>query len=196
MNEQSEEPEKSRSEGRKQAVSASYLRLKPLISTLILLTLSAPCEAATKSSVPGANVGATVTLVIVLILCNGFFAMSEAALLTVRRTRIRQLVEEGNHSAKIVERLLSDPTRLMATLQIGVTLIGLFSAAAAAAALGPWLSQILISTGLLTGTEAKISAVIFITLAVALLTLVIGEIAPKSIAIHNSERISLTVVWP
>ncbi len=193
VNEQPEEPKKSRSEEWKRTGHSS---LKPIISTLILLSFSAPCEAAARHSDLGENVSTTITLVIVLILCNGFFAMSEAALLTVRRTRIRQLVEEGNHSAKMVEHLLSDPTRLMATLQIGVTLIGLFSAAEAAAALGPWLSQVFLSAGLLTSTEAKVSAVIFITLVVALLTLVIGEIAPKSIAIHNSERISLMVVWP
>ena len=71
-------------------------------------------------------------LVMTLTLLNAFFALSEIALITLRKTRIRQLVEEGNQNAMLVERLLASPTRLMATIQTGVTLIATFSSAIAA----------------------------------------------------------------
>jgi putative hemolysin len=136
-------------------------------------------------------------VVVALIFFNAFFAMAEIALITVRRTRIKQLVEEDNRAAILVERLLAHPTRMLATIQTSVTLIGTFSAAIAAATmvdpLANWLSVTLVGAG---HHAAATLALLIVELPVAVLTLVIGEIAPKSLAVRNSERLALVTVYP
>ena len=141
-----------------------------------------------------------VFLVVVLVLVNGLFAMAEAALLSVRRSRIDQLVEEGNRSARQVAQLLSEPTRMLSTLQVGMTLVSLFSAGAAAErAVGPFtrfLATRFAATVPFIAQHASTIAFITIILGVGMLTLVIGEITPKSIAIRFNERIALFSSWP
>ena len=129
-------------------------------------------------------------IVMTLTLLNAFFALSEIALITLRKTRIRQLVEEGNQNAMLVERLLASPTRLMATIQTGVTLIATFSSAIAATSAVDPLSHWFINHGMSKGTSETV-ALVSVTLPVAILTLVIGEIAPKSLAVRHPERFAL-----
>ena len=76
-----------------------------------------------------------IALVFVLILFNAFFSLAEYALITVRSSRIRQLAEEGNRNALLVERMKERPTRMQATLQTGLTLVTTFSSAVAATSL-------------------------------------------------------------
>ena len=145
-----------------------------------------------------AHTGAIVTallIVLVLIFVNAFLALAEIALITVRKTRIRQLVEEGNASAVKIERLLQQPVRLMATIQTGVTLIATFSSAIAATSAVEPLAAWLRSSGV-GGRTAETLALVGVTLPVALLTLVIGEIAPKSLAVRHPERFALIAVHP
>ncbi len=136
-------------------------------------------------------------LVVILICINAFFAMAEIALITIRKTRVRQLVEEGNRSAILVERLLNQPTRLMATIQTGVTLIAAFSSAIAAtsavAPLSYWLRAH--SSGALARSADTI-ALVLVTLPVAILTLVVGEIAPKSLAVRYPDSLALLSARP
>ncbi len=126
--------------------------------------------------------------------------MAEAALLSVRRSRIEQLVEEGNRSARQVQMLLSEPTRMLSTLQVGMTLVSLFSAGAAAErALGPFtafLKEQFKDSVPFIAAHASTIAFITIILGVGMLTLVIGEITPKSIAIRFNEKIALFAAWP
>lgn len=134
-------------------------------------------------------------IVIVLVFVNALLALAEIALITVRKTRIRQLVEEGNASAIKVDRLLQHPTRLMATIQTGITLIATFSSTIAATSmvepLARWLQTLNLGT-----RSAESLALVCITLPVALVTLVIGEIAPKSLAVRHPERFALIAVHP
>lgn len=74
----------------------------------------------------------TLILILALVLLNSFFAAAEMALVSVRHTRIRQLVEEGSARARTVQRLLDRPTSYIATIQIGVTLVGFLASAVAA----------------------------------------------------------------
>ncbi len=137
--------------------------------------------------------------VFILILVNAFFAIAEYALITVRPTRIRQLVEENNRSAILVQRMREsqNSTRMMATIQTGVTLIATLSSALAAtsavAPLAHWLQHH--APGFLANHASSV-ALLLVTLPVAILTLVIGEIAPKSLAFHHSERFALIAVHP
>ncbi|MDO8588784.1 MAG: hemolysin family protein [Armatimonadota bacterium] len=131
-------------------------------------------------------------MILLLVLVNGFFAMAEIALVSVRRTRIRQLVEEGNQRAVTVQRLLESPTAFMATVQIGVTLVGLFASAVAAVSLAEPAARILRLTQIsIIDNNATGIAIFLVTVAVAFLTLVVGEIGPKSVAIAHAERIAL-----
>lgn len=135
--------------------------------------------------------------VLLLILLNAFFAIAEYALITVRKTRIRQLVEENNRSARKVQHMLENSTRMMATIQTGVTLIAtLSSALAATTAVGPlahWLRTHF--SGFLHNNAGGV-ALVLVSLPVAIITLVVGEIAPKSLAVRNSERLALIAVHP
>jgi len=134
-------------------------------------------------------------VVLLLILVTAFFALAEYALITVRKTRIRQLVEEGNRAAILVERMLEHPTRMMATIQTGITLVATVSSAFAATSAVAPLSAWLQTHGLTEGA-ATFFAFLLVVVPVTILSLVIGEIAPKSLAVQNSERFALVVVYP
>jgi putative hemolysin len=138
------------------------------------------------------EIGLRILIVFCLVLVNAFFAAAEMAIVSVRRTRIRQLAEDGDHRAQRVNRLLEHPTSFMATVQIGVTLVGLLASAYTAVSLagGPaeWLNSLGVPPGLSSGI-----AVTAVTTLLALVTLVLGEIAPKSFAIQRAEWLALRV---
>lgn len=134
-------------------------------------------------------------LILGLILLNGFFAAAEIALVSVRRTRVKQLVEEGNQRAVTVQRLLERPTNFMATVQIGVTLVGFLASAFAAVNIA-WLpAQWLVALGM-SPAAAETAAVVAVAVVVGFVTLVAGEIAPKNLALHHAERLALYVAGP
>ncbi|MES2462933.1 MAG: hemolysin family protein [Armatimonadota bacterium] len=122
-------------------------------------------------------------IVFLLTLLNGAFSMAETALVTVRPSRVDQLVEEGRRGALAVRRLIDNPPRFIATTQVGITLLGFASAAAAATRLAPplipALDRVFPSRN---ATLAETIAVVIVTVIIALFTMVLGEIAPKSLA--------------
>ena len=134
-------------------------------------------------------------IILILVLLNAFFAAAEIALVSVRRTRIKQLVEEGNSRAKVVQYLLDRPTNFMATIQIGVTLVGFLASAFAAVNLSYYPTVWLTLLGLSEAT-AKALSVFVITLIIGFLTLVLGEIAPKNLAMQRAEKFALAVASP
>lgn len=122
-------------------------------------------------------------LIVALVMLNAFFAAAEMALVSVRRTRIKQLVEEGDARAVTVLQLLERPTSFMATVQIGLTLVGFMASAFTAVSIAEPIAIIL---------HTSRSMVIFVgTVLLSLFTLVFGEIAPKSLAIQRAEKLSL-----
>lgn len=131
-------------------------------------------------------------LIFLLILLNAFFAAAEIALVSVRRTRIKQLIEEGNQRAVVVQQLLERPTNFMATVQIGVTLVGFLASAFAAVSLATVPTAWLEAAGV-PAVTAHAVAVLLITIILGFITLVFGEIAPKSLAMQHPERIALSV---
>ena len=120
-------------------------------------------------------------VIFVLTLLNGMFSMAESALLALRPSRVEQMVEEGRKGAVAVQRLSQNASRLIATTQVGITLVAFASAAAAATALAAPIAPLLTGIGL-SGAFAHYATVIVVTLGIALLTIVLGEIAPKAIA--------------
>ena len=134
-----------------------------------------------------------IILIIVLTLVNAFFAMSEIAFISLNDAKMNKMAEEGNKKAKKISGLLEDPSKFLATIQIGITLGGFlasaFAADAFASKLTPLLSFIPISPDILQ----KISLVI-ITIILSYFTLVFGELVPKKIAMKYYEKISFAVV--
>jgi len=121
------------------------------------------------------------------------FAGAEIAIISVRKTRLDQLVDEGSASARAVKRLRDQPERFLATVQVGITVVGATAAAFGGAALAGQLSPHL--EGLL-GTYAQPVAFALVVAIVSFLTLVLGELVPKSLALRSSERYALLVARP
>jgi putative hemolysin len=136
-------------------------------------------------------------LLAVLIAINAFFSASEIAVISVPKLRLKQLVEDGNQTAQVLFNLADDSSRFLATIQIGVTMMGFLASATAAVRLGAGLAD-LIKRIPLPGIEniAEGLAVAIITIVLALITLVLGELVPKSIGLAHSERIALLVARP
>ena len=136
-------------------------------------------------------------IVLLLILANGFFAGAELAIVTVRRGRIAQLAAEGNRRAKAVEQLLADPHRFLATVQIGVTLVGTMASAVGGAAaievIKPIIQQVPVRV--ISNAAAPLSLLLVVGF-IAYLSLIIGELVPKALALEHSERIALGVARP
>jgi putative hemolysin len=131
-------------------------------------------------------------VIVVLTLLEGVFVAAEIALVTIRRTRIEQLVEEGNRNARRVQRLVAQPGRFLAVTQIGLTFIGFLASAFAAVSLTIELQALLESVGLSRGYAEPLSLVI-VTLLLSLFTIVFGELVPKSLALAHTERFALTL---
>ncbi len=136
-------------------------------------------------------------LLAVLILVNAFFAASEMAIVSARKTRVRQLVEEGDDDAWVLEALTEDASRLLATVQVGVTLVGFFSAAIAAVSLAKPFYDLLLMLALPIAPQALYSlSVSLITVVLAFLMLLLGELVPKTLALQHAERFALLVARP
>jgi putative hemolysin len=133
-------------------------------------------------------------LIGLLILTNGFFACSEISIIAVRRTRIKELIEQGDRRAQWVQQLQEDSERFLATIQIGVTVVSSLAAAiggVAAVEIVKPLIQTIPSTALQKGSEAI--AVGLVVAAISYFSLIIGELVPKSLALRYPEEISLRV---
>ncbi len=121
-----------------------------------------------------------------LILLNGFFVAAEYALVTVRRTRLQELADEGSRTARAVVRITSDPPHFIAAMQLGVTLTSLAIGALGEQVLsdlfGPWIGSFL--------------AVVLAFLLITFMHVVVGELVPKGLALSYAERIALGVSVP
>src|SRR5688572_1307723 len=124
-----------------------------------------------------------------LVLLNGFFAMSEVALLTARHSRLATLARNGDALAAAAVKLGAEPTRFLSTVQIGITSIGLlngiFSEAVFAEPLAQWLQSLGMEDALSSGVATAL-----IVIAVTYITIVIGELVPKRLGQHNAEEIA------
>ena len=136
-------------------------------------------------------------VVVLLILVGGFFAASEIALITVRRSRLQQLVDEGNGAARTARKLTEDPSRFLATIQIAITFLGFLAGAAGAAAFSGYLAPLIaaIPIGFISDAAETI-AFVLVTLIIALASIVVGELVPKTLALNFPERFALVVARP
>jgi putative hemolysin len=136
-------------------------------------------------------------VILALIFANGFFAASEIAVITMRKSRIDTLLERGVRSAAVVARLKAEPDRFLATVQIGVTVISSFaSAIGGAAAIGYLKPQIAALPFSFTARWAEAISLFIVVLPISYLSLVLGELVPKTLALRYSEQIACVVARP
>ena len=131
-------------------------------------------------------------IIAILIALNAFFVASEIALVTTRRSRIEQLMEEGNQAARRVDHLLQRPGRFLAVTQLWITFIGFLSAAFAALSLNEGLRALLAQIPALRDYADALSLLI-VTLLLSLFAIVFGELVPKAFALANAERFALGI---
>ncbi|MPZ21949.1 MAG: DUF21 domain-containing protein [Dehalococcoidia bacterium] len=130
-------------------------------------------------------------LIMGLVLLNAAFAGTEIALLTLRESQVARLAQRGRAGA-VLARLVGDPNRFLATIQIGITLAGFLASATAAVGLAQLLEEPLE----FLGGSADFVAIIIVTLILTFFTLVLGELAPKRIALQRAERWALISARP
>jgi putative hemolysin len=138
-----------------------------------------------------------VVIVAILILVNGFFSCSEFAIISIRKSRVAQLVAEGDERAKIIETLQADPHRVLALVQIGVTVVGSAASAIGGLIAGEQLKPVLQNSSWQFVREASEPIAIFIVVAViSYLSLIIGELVPKSLGLFYADSIALGIARP
>ncbi len=130
-----------------------------------------------------------------LFILNGLFAMSEIALLSARKIRLQQALDEGVPSAKTALELANSPSHFLSTVQVGITLIGIMSGAYGQAALAESLRQRL-DTYPLLATYSEGIALAAVVVGITYFSLVIGELVPKRLALLKPEKIALTMARP
>ena len=133
-------------------------------------------------------------MILLLVLCGGVLAGAEMAVVTARRGRLEQAAEQGSERARAALRLRADPERFLATVQIGITLVsaiaGAYGGATLSAAIEPWLRE----AGL--GEAAPRVAFVLVVALVTYLSVVFGELVPKSLALRFADRYALALARP
>ncbi len=146
---------------------------------------------------PAITIVIKLLLLFVLIIVNAFFAMSEIAIISLNDTKIQRLAEEGDKKAKQIVKLTADSSNFLSTIQIGVTLAGFLTSASASQTFADMLTSALSARFLFCRTHigaVAVVSVILITVITSYFSLVLGELAPKRIAMQIPEKVSYKVV--
>jgi len=141
------------------------------------------------------NLVLEILIVFLLLLANGVFAMAEIAIVSARKSRLQQLADDGNLQARNALRLANNPNRFLATIQIGITLIGILAGAFGGATLAQEIAQWLERIPLLAPYGETIG-VVAVVLLITYFSLIIGELVPKRLGLNNAERIASTLAAP
>ena len=131
-------------------------------------------------------------VLLALILLNGALAMSELAVVSARPARLAVLERAGHKGAAAAAKLAADPGRFLSSVQIGITLVGILSGAFGGATLGRRLSETLAASGLRPDI-AEAAGVGAVVVAITYLSLIVGELVPKQLALRNPERVASAV---
>lgn len=134
-------------------------------------------------------------VILSLIIVNGLLAMSELAIVSSRRVRLQQMAQDGNHGAEVALELAETPNRFLSTVQVGITLVGIFAGAIGGATIAQALTGLLVQLPVLEPYAGAISLVVVVG-TITFLTVVLGELVPKRVALQNTERIAATIARP
>ncbi len=141
------------------------------------------------------NMGVEVLAILLLIVVNGLLSMSEIAVVSARKARLQERAEDGDDGARAALELAESPTRFLSAIQIGITLVGALAGALGGATLAEGLAQRLAGIGSLAPYSQTIS-VGLVVLGIAYVSLVIGELVPKRLALNNPEAIAARIAPP
>jgi putative hemolysin len=136
-----------------------------------------------------------VLVVLLLVMVEAVFVAAEIAIVTLRRSRLEQLIEEGSRGALQVKHLLEDRPRFLAIVQIGVTFVGFLASAYAAVNLANRLALVLADVPVLKDASGGL-AVLIVTIVLAFFTIVFGELVPKTFALTHTDRVALSLAGP
>lgn len=134
-------------------------------------------------------------IILGLIFINGVFAMSEIAIVSARKIRLKKMADEGDSRAEVAFQLANSPTRFLSTVQVGITLIGIIAGAFGGARLAKYLQEPLKDISFLAQYAEPVSVAVVVT-TITFLSLVIGELVPKRIGLNNPIGISLMIAKP
>lgn len=141
------------------------------------------------------SVSTELVIVLLLVLLNGVFSMSEMAVVSARKVRLEQLANGGDRDARAALALANEPNRFLATIQFGITLVGIFTGAFGGAALAAPLAAALRGVPGLTGYADGL-ALALVVIAITYLSLIFGELVPKRLALNSPERVAKLVARP
>lgn len=133
-----------------------------------------------------------IIIILVLTVLNGYFAMSEIALVSARKARLQQRADDGDKGAKTALELMKTPNRFLSTIQVGISLVGVLSGAFGGALLSKPLADLLAKIAWLEPYAAPIALIIVVAF-ITYLSLVIGELIPKRVALNEPEAIACRV---
>ena len=135
--------------------------------------------------------GSSFILIFILVLVNAFFSSAEMAIVSLNKTKINILAEEGNKKAILLRDILKEPNKLLSTIQVGITFAGFFASASAATSISVGFAEVLNSANVPYSEDI---ALIVTTLLISYLTLVLGELVPKRIAMQNTEKVAMFAI--
>lgn len=138
------------------------------------------------------SVAFEIVAILFLVVLNGFFALAEMAVVSSRKARLQQRAAEGDAGAAAALQLAEDPDDFLSTVQIGITLVGVLAGAFGGATLASEISPLLSQVSFLAPYAETIS-VGLVVLVITYLSLVLGELAPKRLALNNSERFAARI---
>lgn len=136
-----------------------------------------------------------ILFIALLVLANGILAMSEAAMVASRKARLQQQINEGDKASRIALRLIEDPNVFLSTVQIGITLTGVLAGAVGGATISESLAAGLARIPVLAAYSDSI-AIAIVVLSITVVSLWLGELVPKRLALHSPERIARIVAGP
>ncbi|HVG43874.1 MAG TPA: CNNM domain-containing protein, partial [Longimicrobium sp.] len=138
---------------------------------------------------------AEILIILLLVLANGVFAMSEIAVVSSRKPRLQHLADEGHRGARRALELADAPDRFFATVQVGITLVGILTGAFGGATIAATLARTLARVPTLA-PYAHPLALTAVVLGITYLSLIVGELVPKRIGMQHPERIAARVAGP
>lgn len=141
------------------------------------------------------EMGFEAVVIILLILLNGVFALSEIAVVSSRKARLQQRVNEGDPSARTALQLAENPNDFLSTVQVGITLIGILSGAVAGATISKVLVEQFLTIPLLAPYANELGFGV-VVVVITILSLIFGELVPKRLGLHNPEGIAVAVAPP
>ncbi|WP_346620062.1 hemolysin family protein [Blastococcus montanus] len=141
------------------------------------------------------DVWLNIVMVVAFVMIGGVFAGAEIALVSLRESQVRAMAEQGGRRGQAVQKLLKDPNQFLAAVQVGVTLAGFFSAAFGASTLSAPLADWLQGRGMSEGLAGTL-ALVLVTIAISYVSLVLGELTPKRLALQRAEGFALLVAAP